>query len=143
MSNIKNDEQNTHFDLNDFNKEFVFKKKEQELNNEINAREKLDFLDEKANKHKPKLYDLSILNLAIGIKNTWFGILDDLLSDKISSKIFMRNNRLFYIGLTIILLCILLYIYNFFTEDITDMTQKQIIEKHIIHHRKNNVSESL
>ena len=61
MSDIKNAEQNTHFDLNDFNREFVFKKQEAEMNDTIKSREKLELLDEKANKKTVPIYNLSVL----------------------------------------------------------------------------------
>ena len=53
----------------------------------------------------------------INVKNTWFDILDDILAGNISMSMFSKKNRLFYIGLTIIIIAMVLYIYNYFSDD--------------------------
>jgi hypothetical protein len=118
MSKIKNAEPNTEFNLDKFNKEFVFKKEQSQIQSKIKSQEKLDRLTSAANIEKKSLYNLSIAELLIGIKNTWFGILDDLLAQKFEIKTITKDNRLFFIGLTVILIATILYIYNFFIEDI-------------------------
>jgi hypothetical protein len=135
-SNIKNAEIKKDFDLDNFNKEFVFKKERAAIENRIKSQKKLDRLTKTANVPEKSLYNLSVAEFVIGIKDTWFGILDDLLAKKIELETLTKNNRLFFIGLTIILITAILYLYNFFIdEEIVeekDETNK-IIEKYYIY----------
>jgi hypothetical protein len=117
MSKIKNAEKSTKMDLAEFNKEFVFKKEQAEIQNRIKSQEKIDRLTAAANKEIKSLYNLSIAELVIGVKDTWFGILDDLLAQKIEIRTLTKQNRLFFIGLTIIFIATILYLYNFFLDD--------------------------
>ena len=110
------------------------------INNKIRSKEKLEKLLEHYNGEteveKP-LYQKSIMELFIGLKNTWFDILDDVLAGDFSTNMITKNNRLFYIGLTVIIVALLLYIYNYFTEEeIIKAPDKEttIVEKHYIHH---------
>jgi hypothetical protein len=117
MSKIKNAEKSTKMDLEDFNKEFVFKKEQAEIQNKIKSQEKIDKLTAAANKDIKSLYNLSVAELVIGIKDTWFGILDDILAQKIELQTLTKENRLFFMGLTIIFIATVLYLYNFFLEE--------------------------
>ncbi len=114
---IKNAELSKKFDLDKFNKEFVFKKEKAVVENRIKSQEKIDLLTKEANKPMKSLYNLSVAELIIGVKDTWFGILDDLLGKKIEMKTLTKENRLFFIGLTIIMVATILYLYNFFLDD--------------------------
>jgi hypothetical protein len=58
--------------------------------------------------NKP-IYEYSVYEIFTGISNTWFGILDDLISFNLNN-ILTRNNRLFFIGLTLIIICTLIYV---------------------------------
>jgi hypothetical protein len=111
---------NKKFDLTNFNREFVFKKEQAGIQNRIKSQEKIDELTKNANKKTKSLYNLSIAEIMIGIKNTWFDILDDLLAFNINIKIMTKDNRLFFIGLTIIIMTIFIYLYNFFLDDTTN-----------------------
>jgi len=136
MSKIKNTEKSKKMDLVDFNKEFVFKKEKAEIQNKIKSQDKIDRLTDAANKEKKSLYNFSIAELVIGVKNTWFGILDDLLAQKIEMKTLTKENRLFFIGLTIIFIATILYLYNFFLDNgaaQNDTKDIKIIEKHYIY----------
>jgi hypothetical protein len=82
--------------------------------NIIKSQEKINLLTSQANKDIKSLYNLSVVEIGIGIKNTWFGILDDFLNKKKPLEIIMKDNRLFYVGLTIIILAIILFIINYF-----------------------------
>jgi hypothetical protein len=134
---IKNAEPNNDFDLQKFNREFVFKKEKAAIENQINSQEKIEKLTQAANTEIKSLYDYSVSELAIGIKDSWFGILDDLLAQKIESKTLTKNNRLFFIGLTIIFICVILYLYNFFIEEdiIIDNNKTTIVEKHYFYNK--------
>jgi hypothetical protein len=84
----------------------------------------------------PPIQQQSMSDILIGVKNTWFGILDDILAGDFNLRIFTRSNRLFYIGITLIVVAILLFLYNYFTEK---REEKVItIEKHYIYENKPN-----
>lgn len=148
MGDIVNANKNKNFDAQKFNKEFVFKKEEAKIQNRIKDQKKLDYLNDRANSTRPPLYKLNLSELLIGIKDTWFGILDDLLAWNINSKILTKRNRLFFIGLTLIIFSVILYLYLFFLEEKKDNNDKnmiekpQIIEKHYIYNQSNTQNKS-
>ena len=74
---------------------------------------------ESANKNKP-FYKLNLLEMVIELKNTWFAILDELLAGNFSMSILIKNNRLFYVGLTILIIAIILYIYDYAIDNSND-----------------------
>jgi len=85
--------------------------------NIISEDSKLDILNSEAiqelsPKFKP-FYKLTLLEMAIELKNTWFGILDDLIAGNISINTIIKDNRLFYVGVTILIFAIILYIYDY------------------------------
>ena len=140
MAEIKNAEEHKKFNLAKFNKEFVFKKEEAKIQNRIKSQEKINRLTELVNIEQKTLYSYSVSEIIIGIKDTWFGILDDILAWKIELKTITKRNRLFFIGLTFITICAVLYSYNFFLEDNNKTEFKptpQIIEKHYIYQNNN------
>jgi hypothetical protein len=140
MSKIKNAEKSQKTDLVDFNKEFVFKKEQAGIQNKIKSQEKIDRLTAAANKEVKSLYSLSVAELVIGVKDTWFGILDDLLAQKIEMKTLTKENRLFFMGLTIIFIATILYLYNFFLDEEVNNNNNndnvKIVEKHYIYNNK-------
>jgi hypothetical protein len=109
------------------------------INNKIQSKEKLEKLLEHYDDNtvaETPLYQKSIMELFIGLKNTWFDILDDILAGDFSTNMITKNDRLFYIGLTIVIVALLLYIYNYFTEkEKIKLPDKEIkiIERHYIH----------
>ena len=46
-----------------------------------------------------------------GIQDTWFYILDDLLSQQTVYESFSKNNRLYFVGITIFFFAFILYYY--------------------------------
>ncbi len=58
-------------------------------------------------------YKMNILEILIEMKNTWFQILDELLAGNFSMSILIKNNRMFYVGLTILIFAIILFIYDY------------------------------
>jgi hypothetical protein len=124
----------SNFDINNFNADF-------ELSSDL-SKMKSNQLDEarlnKLNESKPPtpLYDLSISQILIGIKDAWFDLIDDLLQQRFSIDTFVRNNKLFYIGLTIIIVILILYLYDVFTNSETVNTNK-VVEIHHVYHGKN------
>jgi hypothetical protein len=148
MSNNKDDanKYNTDgkFDVQKFNKAF-----EQNKEQSLEKMKKIDDikLNELNNmiKYVP-IYNKSSYEILVGIKDTWFDILDELLEFNFSMSIFTKNDRLFYIGLTIIIIVMMVYLYNsIITFDDNkdtnkntkeDMQSKKIIEIHHIYHNK-------
>ena len=99
------------FDLAAFNKTFnEHKDQTRKIDNEL-MKNKLGIMDEKEKNNK-KLHDMSVLDIMIGIKDAWFNLIDDLLSKNISIDTFTKDNRLFYFGITILIITVALYTYN-------------------------------
>jgi len=69
-------------------------------------------LNQEEKKEKPQIIDLTVGEILINLKDTWFEILDDILSRKMTLSVFTKGNRLFYIGITIFIFAIILYLYN-------------------------------
>ena len=98
------------FDNKEFNKEFEYK---QNLNNN-----KIEDDNSIIIKDKKRLHEMSIGEIMINMKNEIFSIIYEILSINFNSynsfiKIFIIKNRLFYIGLFLIIICILLFLIDF------------------------------
>ena len=61
---------------------------------------------------KLKLHDLSIMQHLLNIKNTWFDLINDLIEQPLNSDILLKNDRLFYIGLTFVLFCLIYFLLS-------------------------------
>jgi hypothetical protein len=103
------------FDLGDFNTMF-----EENIDEIRNRREKKirdinrKFAEQRKIKEQTTFFDLKIYEVFTHFKTSMYGILDDLLNFKfndISSfiNIFIKNNRLFYIGAILIIISIIIY----------------------------------
>lgn len=97
-------------DLGKFNKVFERTKEEAKREQKLIDLEKLNKLSEET--QRVSLYDLTISQIIINTKNAWFYLLDDLLDQKFSLDTFTKDNRLFYIGITILFFSIISYLYN-------------------------------
>jgi hypothetical protein len=115
------------FDINKFNTSFDKSKEDNKLTNKENDAEILQKLNSFTDS-KP-LYKNTISEIIIGIKNTWFYLLDDLLEQKFTFDTFTKENRLFYIGITLVCISIILYFYNFFTSNDEDISAQKSNEK--------------
>jgi len=100
---------NGQFDLNKFNSAFSGMINETKLTNAKKDKKILDKLNKVEEAKNVSLYNMSVVDFVIGIKDTWFNVLDDLLRLKLN-KVFEDNN-LFFIGLTFILIAIFMYLY--------------------------------
>lgn len=56
------------------------------------------------------LKELTFTDIIIGLKDTWLGLINDIINRNISFDMIKKENRLFYIGLTIIILTFILFI---------------------------------
>jgi len=118
LSNVNNDF--VKFDPTKFNKDFEQKKKQA---SKIVPKKEIDEI-EIDNVIVP-LHQQSIIDILIGIKNTWFDILMETLTKK---------DRMFYIGITIIIVTTALFLYNYLTEnEMANIVPEKIIEKHYIY----------
>uniref|UniRef100_A0A6C0E9T1 Uncharacterized protein n=1 Tax=viral metagenome TaxID=1070528 RepID=A0A6C0E9T1_9ZZZZ len=139
MNNLDNAEkkymEGTKFDNQAFNKDFekyILDQKAKQI--EEDNKKLKDMIKQEQTK---KLYQMSVGDILVGIKDTWFGILDDVLAFRFSYDIFLKYNRLFFIGLTLIIIALLILLYNFVTnksdDDTNDEKNRNIIEIHHIY----------
>ncbi len=121
------------FDLASFNRGFdKYAEQERERIKKLEI-ERIKLLN--VGPKEKEIYQLNIYEILVGVKNSWFGVLDDLLEQRFSWTILTKNNRMFFIGLTFIIITILLYIYSALTED--DKVQQNVpTEIHHIYHIK-------
>jgi hypothetical protein len=125
-SEVKDD---TNFDIMQFNQVFEEAKQEQNKVSRERESERLARLNREVPR-KP-LNELSTGEILIGVKDAWFGIIDDLLQAKFTMSTLTKENRIFFIGLTLIIIVIIMYLYNLFVEPVHPMPKN--IEIHNIY----------
>ena len=110
--------------MNDEN-DFDLKKFNNEFDKAISKKENTKRIDEKNYKiEKKKIYELSLKEILINLKNNIFDVFYEIFTLKFSSfdefiLIFTKNDRLFYIGTFLILCSIIFYIlYIIFYDDL-------------------------
>ena len=100
------------FDIDKFNRDFDQYKENRKQEMAARLQKKLDVLN---NPPPPTpAYDLSVGQLAINTKDALFNIVDDIINFKFSKDILLKDNRMFYIGLILIIFAALAYIYFIF-----------------------------
>ena len=85
------------------NLEYV-KHKEREKNNI----DKLSY--EMEDKSVSRLDDQTIKQLMENTKKTWYDIMDDILDGNLSVGVFVDNDRMFYVGILVVIIVIFIYI---------------------------------
>lgn len=74
-----------------------------------------------ADMNKPKpvdlIYDNSIGVILINTKDAAFNIMDDVVNMRFNNDIITKDNRLFYLGIIIVFVACLMYLYLFFSGD--------------------------
>ncbi len=100
---------NQKFDLDLFNKTFTEnaeneKKKIEEIN-----KKQLELLNSQI--IDKKLLELTLLEILIGIKNSWFGLFDDILSMNYNKNMLFKSNRMFFIGVSLLIFQIIILVY--------------------------------
>jgi uncharacterized membrane protein len=70
--------------------------------------EKLNTLSQQ--KHHISLYDQTTYQKLVNTKDAWFNLLDDLLDRHYHPSSFYKDNRLFYISITIMFFSIIIYL---------------------------------
>jgi hypothetical protein len=92
-----------------FNK--MFEEAMKKNKEEVLAEQQRKFSDMEQEEVTPLLSQMNLLNIIIGIKNTFFGIFDDIfIKRKINLEVLTKENRLFYIGIATIIIVMLFYI---------------------------------
>ena len=97
-------------DLAKYNKEFernmnieYVKHKEREKNN-------LDKLSYETKDNTSILVNLTIQQLMENTKKTWYDIMDDIMDGNLSIGVFVNNDRMFYVGILVVIIVIFIYI---------------------------------
>lgn len=125
------------FDITKFNKAFEENIERTKIQNKIAESQRLGTLqrmEDTIQEEKP--YNMSVSQILIGIKDTWFYLFDDLLHSQYYVETFTKDNRLFYIGLTIIILVVLVYLFNliFFSDNISPNANSSTQPVTVIYH---------
>ena len=98
------------FDIKRFNQDF-----DNYLDRQKKARleKEAQYLESKTVVKREKLlHELSFYELVVNMKNTVFDIIDEIVNNKVTKDTFKKNNRLFYIGLLLILFSMILIALN-------------------------------
>ena len=103
---------NNEFDINKFNTVF----EENQVNLDKKKDNELDGMKQVI--EKEQLHDMSLGKIFVNMKEEIFGILYDIITINFNSfdkffEIFTKKNRLFHIGLFLIIICIFLYIISY------------------------------
>jgi hypothetical protein len=62
-----------------------------------------------------RVHELTIGELLVNMKDAMFDTIDDMLGFDFSVETFTKNNRLFYLGLFVVLFAIISYVVQYFT----------------------------
>jgi hypothetical protein len=124
--------------LLDFNDQFEKEKEINKIRGKQNQEQTLSELSESETKEEIPFYKKNVYDILIAIKDTWFYIIDDLINKPFTFDIFFKNNRLFYIGLTICIIALLFILYdiikNNFGEENKTSSDKKVEIHHIYHY---------
>lgn len=131
---------NGKFDVAKFNTGFdTYIDKQKNINKTL-EKQRLNKLNEQQI-DKKNLLDNSLMDVLIGIKDSWFNLLDDLLQQKFSFDVFLKDSRGFYIGITLFFIAIFMYLFSFFNDDDDenkhDEPKVNVIKKYIIYQNSN------
>lgn len=103
------------FDIDRFNRDFdqYKQKRKDQMKEEIDRK--------LAELNRPPevipVYNLSIGQILVNMKDSVFDIIDDVINFKIYNGMLLKNNRMFYLGLFIIIIALLMFFYMFFIFD--------------------------
>ena len=117
------------FDVDRFNLNFEEYEKRRKAEMKKKMDEKLDKLNTPV-KRTP-IYGESIGKIILGTKDALFNILDDILQYKFTNETLTKNNRLFYIGLTLIFIALFIYFYHILISGENTISKKEVIVRHV------------
>lgn len=90
-----------------FNKQFITNIKKTQAEENAHEEQKLESLNK-----KNEVYNYSLYSIIIGINDTFFGMLNDIMTRNIHRDFFTKDNRMFYIGVFFVLVALVMLIYN-------------------------------
>ena len=129
------------FDIDSFNKEFEnqSKKRKEDMRKKMQAK-----IDELSKRDEPiPIHKRSIGEIMISTKDAMFGILEDLLQNKFNKETFTKENRLFYLGVFILMLTVLMILYSLlFPSEPKKSKDEGSIKIHHIHKIIKNVLDN-
>lgn len=101
---------NEDYDVNKFDR---FYEQYRDKRNEAKAKKLRERLEE-LNKPEKKvpIYSHSIGRIVLDAKDVLFNLLDDILQGRMEARTFIKHNRLFYIGITLLAIAGFMYLYT-------------------------------
>ena len=107
---------NNNFDLEKFNKRFKQLQNEEKENEKLERKEYLKTLEKK--EEVKKITDLSVGEILTNTKNEVLDLTYEIISFEFEGfdgfiDLFIKNNRLFYVGLFMLLICCVLYFISY------------------------------
>ena len=117
--------------------DFFDQKEEQILLSQKRLTEKMNELNNN-NSDKVKIYNQSIGDIFLQMKDSTFETLDDLLQGRFESETLTKNNRIFYIGIFILFFTVLLQLIQMINTDNSPQIQQS--NKHVIELQINKLS---
>lgn len=99
------------FDIAEFNKKFEQVMDERKKETENEEKNKLKKLESETEKKKTP-YNQTIGEILIGIKDTFIDIVHDILNGEFDSDLLLKKHRLYYIGISILLIVVIYSILN-------------------------------
>ena len=128
--NIREGNEEQQIFLQKFNKKFEEEQEQRKMKIVEMEKEKLRMLTSK--KKIKNIHDLTLGEILVNTKNAYFDILIELLSGDYKdgfSKIFTKENRIFYIGVSLLILSFFIYILSFIFDSDNDNQSKQDSDK--------------
>jgi hypothetical protein len=120
------------FDIDKFNRYYEQYRAKRKKQMERKMAKKLGELN-KPKDRKP-LYHDSVAEIMINTKDALFEILDDLLQRRFIVDTFIKNNRLFYIGLIMVFIACFMFAYTIIIGDSNDSSKENdVIRVNHIH----------
>ena len=97
-----------------FNDQFDDTKTLQKEINNVNDENRLTLLSEEANQEfiNKHIYKYNFDDYKNGLQVSMFGLLNDTVNMPITTETFTKDNRLFFFGICIVLLFLIIYIIN-------------------------------
>lgn len=109
------DPSNNKFDIDKFNRyyEQYRDRRREQMKEEMNKKLK------ELNAPDPVIpvYRQSIPKILTDVKDSMFNLLDDLLQGNFTMDTFIKNHRLFYLGIIFVIIAVFMYVYTILVDD--------------------------
>ena len=128
--NIQEGDEEQQIFLQKFNKKFEEEQEQRKMKIVEMEKEKLRMLTSK--KKIKNIHDLTLGEILVNTKNAYLDIIIELLSGDYKdgfSTIFTKENRIFYIGVSLLILSFFIYILSFIFDSDSDNQSKQDTDK--------------